>query len=47
MAILPTSPDDHVTEDNPARVVGAFIGEPDPGTSGFDHHVSAETGRSA
>jgi transposase len=44
---LPSSLDDYVAEDNPVRVVEAFINELDLGTLGFVRVESASTGRPA
>ena len=45
--LLPASLDDYVTEDNPVRVVEAFIDELDLGALGFDGVEPAATGRPA
>jgi transposase len=45
--LLPASLDDYVTEDNPVRVVEAFIDELDLGALGFDGVLPAATGRPA
>ena len=45
--LLPSSLDDYVTEDNPVRVVEAFIYELDLGTLGFTRFEPAATGRPA
>ena len=45
--LLPASLDDYVTEDNPVRVVEAFIEELDLGALGFDGVEPAATGRPA
>jgi transposase len=45
--LLPASLDDYVTEDNPVRVVEAFIDELDLGTLGFEGVQPAATGRPA
>jgi transposase len=45
--LLPASLDDYVTEDNPVRVVEAFIEELDLGALGFDGVQPAATGRPA
>jgi transposase len=42
--LLPASLDDYVTEDNPVRVVEAFIDELDLGTLGFEGVQPAVTG---
>ncbi len=43
--LLPGSLDDYVTEDNPVRIVEAFIDELDLGTLGFAGVEPAATGR--
>ena len=45
--LLPASLDDYVTEDNPVRVVEAFIDELDLAALGFDGVRPAATGRPA
>ncbi|WP_457105323.1 hypothetical protein [Methylobacterium sp. P5_C11] len=45
--LLLSSPDDHVTEDNPVRVVETFIDELDLATLGFTRFETAATGRPA
>lgn len=45
--LLPASLDDYVAEDNPVRVVEAFIDELDLGTLGFVRAEPASTGRPA
>jgi transposase len=45
--LLPDSLDDYVTEDNPVRVVEAFIDELDLGALGFESVQPAATGRPA
>jgi transposase len=45
--LLPASLDDYVPEDNPARVVEAFIDELDFHALGFAGATPAETGRPA
>jgi transposase len=45
--LLPESLDDYVTEDNPVRVVEAFIDELDLGALGFEGVMPAATGRPA
>ncbi|AOF97988.1 hypothetical protein BSY17_39 [Sphingobium sp. RAC03] len=45
--LLPASLDDYVSEDNPVRVVEAFIDELDLQTLGFAGATPAETGRPA
>jgi transposase len=45
--LLPESLDDHVGEDNPVRVIEAFIGALDLGEPGFDAMTPAVTGRPA
>jgi transposase len=45
--LLPESLDDYVTEDNPVRVVEAFIDELDLGAIGFGRVQPASTGRPA
>jgi transposase len=45
--LLPGSLDDYVTEDNPVRVVEAFIDELDLGSLGFEGVQPAATGRPA
>ena len=45
--LLPESLDDYVTEDNPVRVVEAFIDELDLGVLGFEGVMPAATGRPA
>ena len=45
LSLLPTSLDDYVEEDNPVRVVDAFINELDLGTLGFAGVLPAATGR--
>jgi transposase len=45
--LLPDSLDDYVTEDNPVRVVEAFINELDLGALGFEGVQPAATGRPA
>ena len=44
-SLLPAALDDYVTEDNPVRVVEAFIEELDLGTLGFEGVRPAATGR--
>jgi transposase len=46
-ALLPHCLDDYVTEDNPVRVIEAFINELDLATLGFDGVVPETTGRPA
>src|SRR5215472_2840034 len=46
-ALLPHCLDDYVTENNPVRVVEAFIDELDLATLGFDGVVPETTGRPA
>jgi len=46
-ALLPHCLDDYVTEDNPVRVIEAFIDELDLATLGFDGVVPETTGRPA
>src|ERR1700758_2323423 len=46
-ALLPHCLDDYVTEDNPVRVIEAFIDELDLATLGFDGVVPEATGRPA
>src|ERR1700745_191462 len=46
-ALLPHCLDDYVTEDNPVRVIEAFIDELDLGTRGFDGGVPETTRRPA
>jgi len=43
--LLPECPDDYVCEDNPIRVIEAFVDELDLGGLGFERAVPAETGR--
>lgn len=43
--LLPASLDDYVSEDNPARVIAAFIGELDLHALGFAGATPARTGR--
>jgi transposase len=43
--LLPECLDDYVSEDNPVRVVEAFVDELDLGALGFERAVPAETGR--
>ncbi|MBB3999081.1 transposase, partial [Aureimonas pseudogalii] len=45
--LLPASLDDYVAEDNPVRIVEAFINELDLGTLGFARSEPASTGRPA
>ena len=45
--LLPESLDDYVTEDNPVRVMEAFIEELDLGALGFEGMAPAATGRPA
>lgn len=45
VALLPECLDDFVAEDNPVRVIDAFIGELDLGALGFDGMTPASTGR--
>ena len=45
--LLPECLDDYVAEDNPVRVVEAFIGELDLGARGFEGVVPEATGRPA
>ena len=45
--LLPGSLDDYITEDNPVRIVEAFIDELDLGILGFAGIESAATGRPA
>ena len=45
--LLPASLDDYVTEDNPVRVVEAFIDELELGALGFEGVQPASTGRPA
>lgn len=45
--LLPELPDDYVTEDNPIRVVEAFIDELELGALGFEGVQLASTGRPA
>lgn len=45
--LLPASLDDYVSEDNPVRVVEAFIGELDFPVLGFAGATPAQTGRPA
>lgn len=47
LSLLPTSLDDYVAEDNPVRVVDAFINELDLGALGFAGVSPAATGRPA
>jgi transposase len=47
VALLPQCLDDFVAEDNPVRVVDAFVGELDLAALGFDSAVPAATGRPA
>ena len=47
MALLPHCLDDYVTENNPVRVIEAFIDELDLGRLGFDGVVPETTGRPA
>jgi transposase len=46
-ALLPHCLDDYVTENNPVRVIEAFIDELDLATLGFDGVVPEATGRPA
>src|SRR6516165_9089652 len=46
-ALLPHCLDDYVTENNPVRVIEAFIDELDLATVGFDGVVPETTGRPA
>jgi hypothetical protein len=46
-SLLPASLDDYVYEDNPVRVVEAFMGELDFPTLGFAGKTPAQTGRPA
>jgi transposase len=45
VTLLPECLDDFITEDNPVRVVDAFVGELDLGRLGFQGTVPADTGR--
>ncbi len=47
VTLLPQCLDDFVAEDNPVRVVDAFVGELDLAALGFDGAVPAATGRPA
>ena len=47
MALLPHCLDDYVTENNPVRVIEAFIDELDLATLGFEGVVPETTGRPA
>ena len=47
MILLPDCLDDYVIEDNPVRVIDAFIGELDLATLGFEGMLPATTGRPA
>ena len=44
-ALLPHCLDDYVTENNPVRVIEAFVDELDLATLGFDGVVPETTGR--
>src|SRR5687767_15344180 len=44
---MPECLDDYITEDNPVRVIDAFIGELDLGELGFEGATPAVTGRPA
>ena len=46
-ALLPHCLDDYVTENNPVRVIEAFIDELDLGILGFEGVVPETTGRPA
>lgn len=46
VTLLPECLDDYIGEDNPVRVVDAFVDELDLGELGFDGAVAALTGRS-
>lgn len=45
VTLLPECLDDYIGEDNPVRVVDAFVDELDLGELGFDGVVAALTGR--
>ena len=45
VTLLPEAIDDYVSEDNPARVVDAFVDALDLAALGFDGVVPEETGR--
>ena len=47
MVLLPACVDDYVAEDNPVRVIEAFVGELDLAGLGFDGVTPAATGRPA
>ena len=47
VALLPESLDDYVAEDNPVRVIEAFVGELDLADLGFEGAMPADTGRPA
>ena len=47
VVLLPACLDDYVTEDNPVRVIEAFVDELDLATLGFDGVVPEATGRPA
>src|SRR5271168_3512527 len=46
-ALLPHSPEDYVSEENPVRVIEVFIGELDLAALGFSGMTPAATGRPA
>ena len=45
ITLMPECVEDYVAEDNPVRVVEAFVNELDLGMLGFDGVDAAETGR--
>jgi hypothetical protein len=47
VALLPHCPDDFIGEDNPVRVVDAFVGDLELDGLGFDGTRPADTGRSS
>ena len=47
ITLMPECLEDYVAEDNPVRVVEAFVNELDLGMLGFDGVDAAETGRPA
>ena len=47
VALMPECLDDYVAEDNPVRVIDAFVGELDLADLGFEGAMPADTGRPA
>ena len=47
MTLLPTSIEDYVTEENPVRVIDAFVCSLDMAAAGFSRDVPAPCGRPA